>query len=121
MTRWVEFRAYNLLPGTRDEFHRLVAEESMPLLDRHRMDVVAFGPSLNDEDSYYLIRSFASLEDRKRQEDAFYGSDEWRSGPRQAVVSRIESMTEVVIEMDDATIDGLRAATGHDGLLARLG
>jgi hypothetical protein len=28
------------------------------------------------------------------------------------VVSRIESMTEVVIEMDEATVDGLRAASG---------
>ena len=52
MSRWVEFRAYSLKPGTRDEFHRLVVEESMPLLDRHAMDVVAFGSSQHDEDSY---------------------------------------------------------------------
>jgi len=81
----------------------------MPLLDRHAMDVVAFGSSPHDEDSYYLIRSFASLDAREREEDAFYGSDKWRSGPREAVVSRIESMTSVVIEMDEATVDGLRS------------
>lgn len=112
MTRWVEFRAYNLQPETRDEFHRLVVEESMPLLDRHRMDVVAFGPSPHDEDSYYLVRSFTGLEARDQEEDAFYRSDEWRSGPREAVISKIVSMTTVVIEMDEATIDGLRAAAG---------
>jgi Uma2 family endonuclease len=105
----VEFRAYNLRPGTRDEFHRLVVEESLPLLDRHGMDVVACGPSPHDEDSYYLVRSFASLAAREREEDAFYGSQEWRSGPREAIVSRIESMTSVVIELDEATVNGLRA------------
>jgi hypothetical protein len=117
----VEFRAYNLQPGTRVEFHRLVAQESMPLLDRHRMDIVAFGPSPHDEDSYYLIRSFASLEDREREEDAFYSSDEWRSGPRQAVVSKIQTMTTVVIEMDDATVAALRSVARAKAAVQRLG
>ena len=42
----IEIRSYNLKPGTREEFHRLVREEAMPLLERWGMDVVAFGPSL---------------------------------------------------------------------------
>jgi hypothetical protein len=39
MSRWVEFRAYNLRQRTRDEYHRLVVEEAMPLLEHHAMDV----------------------------------------------------------------------------------
>jgi hypothetical protein len=45
------------------------------------------------------------------------GSDEWRQGPREAIVSRIESMTSVVIEMDEATVDGLRDGSGDRGFV----
>jgi hypothetical protein len=46
----------------------------------------------------------------------FYGNDEWRQGPRNAILSRIESMTSVVIVMDEATVDALRDGSG-DGVL----
>jgi hypothetical protein len=104
----VEIRSYNLKPGTRDEFHRLVLERSMPMLERWKVDVVAFGPSPHDEDSYYLIRRYESLADRERSQDAFYGSDEWRKGPREAIVALIISDTSVVIELDEAAVQGLR-------------
>jgi len=108
VTRIVEIRSYNLLPGTRARFHELVEREGLPLLRRWKIDVVAYGPSLHDEDSYYLIRSFASLEERQRTEDAFYGSEEWRQGPREAVLAAISSYTTVVVTLDDATLQGLR-------------
>lgn len=107
-SRVVEIRSYNLKPGTRDRFHRLVEREALPMLRRWKVDVVAYGPSLHDSDSYYLMRSFASLEDRQRSEDAFYGSDEWQQGPREAILADIESYTTVVIRLDDATLRGLR-------------
>ena len=44
MKHCVEIRSYNLKPGARDEFHRLVLERSMPMLERWNVDVVAFGP-----------------------------------------------------------------------------
>jgi len=108
MNRLVEIRSYNLKPGTRAEFHRLVVENSLPMLSRWNVDVVAHGPSLHDDDSYFLIRAYASLEDRQRSQDAFYGSDEWRRGPRQAIVDCIESDVSVVIEMYPDAIDRLR-------------
>src|SRR6266498_1665418 len=78
MSAVVEIRTYKLRPGSGAEFHRTVVEESVPMLQRWGVDVVAFGPSLDDDDSYYLIRSYPSLEERQRSQDAFYGSDEWR-------------------------------------------
>jgi len=104
----VEFRAYNLKPGRREEFHRLVLEKSLPLLKRWKVDVVAFGPSPHDSNSYYLIRAYESLEDRQVSQDAFYGSSDWREGPREAIVALIESDTSVVIEMEESTVDALR-------------
>ena len=84
MNKVVEIRSYNLKPGSRGEFHRLVVEVSLPMLRRWGVDVVAFGPSPHDDNSYYLVRAYDSLEHRQSSQDAFYGSPEWRQGPRVA-------------------------------------
>jgi hypothetical protein len=106
--RVVEIRSYHPKPGTRDRFQQLFLEEANPMLRRAQIDVVGYGPSIHDEDSWFLMRSFKSVDERQKREDAFYGSAEWRNGPRDAILERIESYTTVVIELDDATIDGLR-------------
>jgi hypothetical protein len=107
-TRFVDFRAYQLKRGARTEFHREMSETVVPMLRRWNEDVVAYGPSPNDNESYYLIRSYRSLTDRQRNQDAFYGSPEWRQGPREAIVGMIEASTSVVLELDDRTLRGLR-------------
>jgi len=78
------------------------------MLKRWNVDVVTYGPSLHDEDSYYLIRRYDSLDQREESENAFYGSDEWRQGPREAILSLIENYTEIVLELDEVTVHGLR-------------
>jgi hypothetical protein len=57
------------------------------------------------------------VQDRHLQEDGSYGSEEWRQGPREAIVSTIESMAAVVIEMDQVTVDGLRDGSGDRGFV----
>ena len=106
--RVVEIRGLNLKPGSRAEFHRLYVERSLPLLRRWNMDVVSFGPSPHDQTSYYVIRAYADLAERQASEDAFYGSDDWKKGPREALLSLIESYTDVVLELDEPTIAALR-------------
>lgn len=108
MSHFIEIRSYTLKPGTRAEFHRLFLEEAMPLLKHFNVDVVGYGPSLHDDNSYYLMRRFDSLAHRDQMEDAFYGSDEWRKGPREAVLACIETYTEFVFELDEVTVNGLR-------------
>jgi ketosteroid isomerase-like protein len=114
--RVVEIRSYNLKPDTRDRFQQLFLEEAFPLLQRAGIDVVRYGPSLHDEDSWFLMRSFASTDDREAREGAFYGSAEWRDGPRDAILDRIESYTTVVIELDDTTLQRLRNASSAEHL-----
>jgi len=116
VTRALEIRSYNLKPGTRDRFHQLFVREALPLLRRWQVDVVAYGPSLHDRDSYYLMRSYAGVEDRQRSEDAFYGSAEWREGPRAAILAAIENYTTVVIQLDDATLRGLRESVKENAM-----
>jgi hypothetical protein len=76
MKHFIEIRSYNLKPGSREEFHRLFLQEAMPLLQHWNVDVVAYGPSLHDENSYFLMRCFQGLSHREQSEDTFYGSDE---------------------------------------------
>jgi hypothetical protein len=73
--------------------------------------VAAYGPSLHDEDSYYRMRRYNSLTHREESENAFYGSKEWRQGPRQAILALIENYTEIVIELEDVAVQGLRKRT----------
>ncbi len=93
----IEILTLNLKPGTRDEFHQLYITESLPLQKKWKIEVVAHGPSLHDKDSYYVIRSFKSLEDRQKTEDAFYSSDDWQKGPRTAILALIENLETIVI------------------------
>jgi NIPSNAP len=108
MNYFIEIRSINLKPGRREEFHRLYIEEALPLLKRWNFDVVAYGPSLHDEDSYYVIRRFDSLAQREEMEDTYYTSDDWRKGPREAILTLMENYTDIVFELDEVTVHGLR-------------
>ena len=90
----VEIRSYNLKPGT-------------------RVDVVAYGPSLADDDSYFLIRAFPSLEARQKSEDAFYGSEEWKTGIREATLADIVNYTTVVRAVDADVLRAMRRLQGQ--------
>jgi len=116
----LEIRSYTLKSGERDRFHELFVRESLPLLRRWNVDVVAYGPSLHDRDSWILMRAFASLEARERQEDAFYSSDDWRNGPRSTVLAAIDSYTTVVIHVDQNTLQGLRRTMPTETMLSDL-
>jgi hypothetical protein len=60
----IDIRTYVLRRGMGKAFHTIVHEGSVPMLRREGIEVVAYGPSLDDEDRYFLIRSFSSLEVR---------------------------------------------------------
>jgi hypothetical protein len=72
------------------------------------MDVVAFGFSTNDPNGYFLMRAFASLEDRQATEDAFYSSDVWRKGPRQSIIEHIESYQDTLVWLSPEAVELLR-------------
>lgn len=108
MSRVIEIRSYTLKPGTRDTFDRLFQHEAAPMLARWKIDVVRAGPSLHDDNAYFLMRAFDSIADRDRREAEFYGSDEWRHGPREDILACIEAYTETVFEASDAAVEMLR-------------
>lgn len=97
MEEVVEIRTYNLKPGTRTEFQKIFLEQALPLLGKWQMDVVAYGPSLHDENSFFLARAYLNLNHRKQSQDAFYGSEDWVRGPREAALALVENYTTVVL------------------------
>ncbi len=107
--RLVEIRAYRLKPGTRADFDAAVTQRALPMVRAYGMDVVAHGPVPNDENGYFLVRSFASLAELTAQEDEFYGSAPWREGPREALVSRIETYVDTLLWLGPASIEDLRS------------
>lgn len=109
MKRLVEIRSYRLKPGMLDSFHAVVVDQAVPMLRRWGTEVVAFGPSPHEADCYFLARAYTGLDDLNARQNAFYGSDEWRAGPREAIVSRIETHLSTVVWMSAAAVDELRA------------
>ena len=69
---------------------------------------MAHGPSLHDENSYYVIRRFDSLAQRNEMEDAYYASDDWQQGPRERILALIENYADIVLELDEVAVQGLR-------------
>ena len=109
MKRILEIRSLSLKPGTRNEFLRLF-EQALPLQRQPHwgVDVVAYGLSLDGADVAYSIRAYEDLEQRQQSQDAFYGSPEWREGPREAIIACIESYVDTVMEVSEEAIASLR-------------
>lgn len=107
----IEIRTYRLRPGTLADYHRVVTDQVMPLLAEFGVRVVRYGPSEQGEDGvtdYVLIRAFESHAERDAQEERFYGSAQWRDGPREAIMSRIESYHTVVLTAAASAAEALR-------------
>ncbi|MFJ9003803.1 hypothetical protein [Streptomyces canus] len=77
-TPWLlEIRLFTVKPGVREEFHRVSRDGTIPLMRDCGITVVAHGPSLNDEDGYYLLRAFPSEEQRVELSQSVYATDVW--------------------------------------------
>jgi hypothetical protein len=113
MNRLVEIRSYKLKPGTSEEFHAAVESSAVPMLLRWGTEVVAFGPSAHEPDTFFLIRAYDDLADLNARQDAFYGSQEWRSGPREKIVSLIESYLSTVLWLSPGSIEDIRRSNAH--------
>ncbi|TWI06013.1 NIPSNAP protein [Luteimonas cucumeris] len=108
MKRLIEIRCYQLKPGTLPEFHEILVTRAVPMLRDRGMEVVAFGPSPHAADAYFLVRAYDDLADLNAQQDAFYGSEAWRQGPREALLSRIDSFLNTVLWLSPEAIEDMR-------------
>jgi hypothetical protein len=86
MKRLIEIRSYKLKAGEAAAFHEAVVMTVMPML-REAMDVVAYGPSAHEPDTYFLIRAYADLADLEASKRGSTARPPGARGPRNAIVS----------------------------------
>ncbi|TDP94058.1 NIPSNAP family protein [Labedaea rhizosphaerae] len=73
----LELRLFTVKPGMREEFDRVSREGTVPLMRKIGITVVAHGPSLYDEDTYYLLRAFDDEKQRTELGASLYEQPEW--------------------------------------------
>lgn len=105
--RLVEIRTYRLHPGCAARFVEVFGE-ALDLLRASGMDVVAFGRTDHEQDTFHLIRAYADRAALQAEQTAFYASDAWRLGPREALLACIDTYLNTHVRLSDAAIDELR-------------
>ncbi len=108
MTRLVEIRTYRLKPGTMPAFLAIMKDQAIPLLRKFGMDVVAYGQSNHEEETCFLARAYTSREALEKEQTAFYGSSEWRLGPRADLVQHIDTYLNTLLWMSDDAVASMR-------------
>ena len=93
-----EIRIYKLKKNTETKFEKIFTEQSLPMLKRWNVNVVEYGFSLGDKESFYLIRNYENLEDRKESQDAFYSSNEWINGPEKFIMECIDTYNTTIVD-----------------------
>ncbi len=78
------------------------------MLKTKGIDVVAYGRSDHEEETYFLIRSFANRESLEREQAEFYSSNDWKSGPRSELVDRIETYMNTLIVASELAVASMR-------------
>jgi hypothetical protein len=106
----LEIRLFTLNPGTRDEWHRISRDGTTPLMRKLGINVVAYGPSLNNEDGYYLIRAFASEQERTELGASLYEQPEWDEQYDAPLSAMMADYHTAVLQVPQHEIEQLAAA-----------
>lgn len=108
----IEIRTYKLKPGAAERFVA-VFQDALPLVRKSGMDVVAFGRSDHEHESFYLIRAYNDHAHLKAQQDSFYSSDAWRNGPREPLIACLDDYLNTLVWLSEQSVEDLRS---HNGL-----
>ncbi|MEH6413506.1 NIPSNAP family protein [Pseudomonas sp. CGJS7] len=109
----IEIRTYRVKPGSGPRFVAAMAD-ALPMVRASGMDVVAFGRSDHEHESFHLIRAYADRAQLIAQQDAFYGSDAWRLGPRQALIDCLEDYLNTLLWLSADAVENLRSSNGAE-------
>jgi hypothetical protein len=90
-------RLFKVLPGARAEFDRISREGTIPLMRRLGITVLAHGPSLNNENGYFLVRAFPSEHERVELSQSLYATEEWLTKYDGPVSGMIEDYDTAVL------------------------
>lgn len=105
----LEIRLFTLHPGTREEFDRISRDGTIPLMRKLGITVVAHGPSLNNENGYFLLRAFPSEEERVRRSQALYALPEWDEKYDEPIMSMIAGYDTALMQVAPEMLEQLSA------------
>lgn len=103
----LEIRLFKLHPGNREEFDRISREGTIPLMRRLGITVVAHGPSMNNENGYFLLRAFSSEADRVKRSQALYVMPEWLENYDATVSAMIDDYDTAVMPAAPGALSAL--------------
>lgn len=103
----IEIRTYKLKPGYAERFVAAF-QNALPLV-RQSMDVVAFGRSDHDHESFYLVRAYNDRAQLEEQQNAFYSSEAWRSGPREPLIECLDDYLNTLLWLSEQGVEDLRS------------
>ncbi|MQY35030.1 hypothetical protein SRB17_30020 [Streptomyces sp. RB17] len=107
----LEIRFFRLKPGTGPEFYRVADEGTVPLMRKWGIHVLGHWLSSTDEDSFFLVRAFKDVEDRRAVSEAFYASEEWLAF-EDTVMSMVVDYHAVTTSISVAKLAELGRVTG---------
>ena len=108
--RVLELRIVRLRHGRRNEFAVRFHDQLLPILRSHGMEIIHYGPSLHDEDSFFLIRAWPSVAERQETLDTMYGGVDWLMNQEQVFLDMIDSMDTCVLNADEWLIGAMKEA-----------
>ena len=112
MSRLIEVRTYRLKAGAHSAFHEAMRDRAVPFIRSRGMDVVAFGRSDHEEETYFLVRAYEDRASLDKQQSQFYGSEDWRQGPRQELIDHIETYMNTLIYLTAEAVESMRSLNG---------
>jgi NIPSNAP len=108
--QWLlEIRLFTLCPGARAEFHRVSREGTIPLMRKCGITVIAHGPSLNDDNGYFLLRAFRSDQERAELSESFYATQEWTESYEKQIMGMMADYHTAVVPAAPQVIEQLTA------------
>ena len=107
----IEIRTYKIKPGKEENFVTAF-HNALPLVKASGMDVVAFGRSDHEHESYYLIRAYSDRVQLEAQQGQFYSSESWKAGPREPLVACIEDYLNTLVWLPAEGVEAIRLNNG---------
>ncbi len=108
MKRLVEIRTYRLKPGTAEKFDTTMTQRALPMVQASGMEVVAYGRSHHEEETYFLARAYDNHAQLVAQQDAFYNSAVWCNGPREDLVNCLDTYLNTLVWLSPASIEDMK-------------
>lgn len=99
----MEFRTYTMLPGARADFVAFFTNEAIPRMRAAGMTVLGQFSSVTDDNVFAYARTFASLDERERQYQVFYGSEDWLGWMIDTAMGKEESFIVFLGDSDPST------------------